>query len=65
MCNNLSEVADQATLYQPQSGEIFVAKSPEYMLEVQRTAIYFGALHLQRINLSLIYKYLAALRLSN
>lgn len=47
MCNNLSEVADQATLYQPQSGEMFVAKSPEYRLEVQRTAIYFGALHLR------------------
>jgi len=34
-------------------------------LEVQRTAIYFGALHLQRINLSLSYKYFAALRLLN
>ena len=44
---------------------IFVAKDDKKGLEVQRTAIYFGALHLQRINLSLIYKYFAALRLSN
>jgi len=33
-------------------------------LEVQRTAIYVGALHLQRINRSLSYQYFAALRLS-
>ena len=40
-------VLDPATRYQPQSGEICVDKSPKYMLEVQRTAIYFGALHLR------------------
>ena len=45
--NHSAIVFDPATRYQPQSGEIFVAKSPEYMLEVQRTAIYFGALHLR------------------
>ena len=37
------------TIEKGQRPEIFVAKDVRFWLEVQRTAIYFGALHLQPI----------------
>lgn len=51
------------TIEKGQRPEIFVAKDVRFWLEVQRTAIYFGALHLQPIYRVGIYKYFTALRL--